>query len=192
MTTKERGRKEQEQQKESRDESETKRDQDERKSLRLVVPGPHGSRGLTSIASAKYHVEVSECDLVCSVAMSEKKAVKMEEEEEEVVSTTTKEEEVKKEAEDVVSAKMEAETEEEDDARPEATFRHVVDNFSQVKESVLSPPCMVRNLPWKIMIMPRPSPEGRAHGAKSMGYFLQCNGEALKNIVFLSLYQVYL
>lgn len=84
----------------------------------------------------------------------------------------------------------------EDEARPEATFSFTVENFSTVKESVLSAPCMVRNLPWKIMIMPRPSHDRSGSGgggggggghqgangapppAKSMGYFLQCNGES--------------
>jgi len=77
---------------------------------------------------------------------------------------------------------MEEEEEEEDDARPEATFRFTVENFSQVNESVLSEPCMVRNLPWKIMVMPRQShPERGGPGggqSKSLGYFLQCNGES--------------
>lgn len=74
---------------------------------------------------------------------------------------------------------------EEDEARPEATFQFKVRDFPNIKESVLSPCCMVRNLPWKIMIMPRPNPSGErggsgggGGGAKSMGYFLQCNGES--------------
>ena len=67
----------------------------------------------------------------------------------------------------------------EDDARPEATFSFTVPNFSKVKESVLSHACMVRNLPWKIMIMPRQGQDNPRTGqAKSMGYFLQCNGES--------------
>jgi len=68
-----------------------------------------------------------------------------------------------------------------DEARPEATFSHTVHDFPNLKESTLSPPTMVRNLPWKIMIMPRgPNQgEGRPGGqAKSMGFFLQCNGES--------------
>ncbi len=142
--------------------------------------------------------------------MSDKraKAEAMEEEEDSVVSTTTpappgqgdrkaalraaarkEEAEVRRES----AAEGEAATgnpatedalmDEDDDARPEATFRFTVDKFSQVKESVLSDPTMVRNLPWKIMIMPRPQPErpssgGGQGGSKSMGYFLQCNGES--------------
>merc|ERR1712117_865245 len=57
----------------------------------------------------------------------------------------------------------------EDDARPEATFRFTVPNFSQVKEPVLSPAFIVRNLPWKIMI----KPQTWRWLNKSMGYFLQ-------------------
>ena len=48
--------------------------------------------------------------------------------------------------------------EEDDEARSEATFRFTVENFSQIKDSVLSEPCIVRNLPWKIMIMQRQQP----------------------------------
>jgi len=41
---------------------------------------------------------------------------------------------------------------EDDDSRPEATFRYVVNNVSKLKETVLSTPCYIRNLPWKIMV----------------------------------------
>ncbi len=89
-------------------------------------------------------------------------------------------------AEEVVTDEKKDDGLEEDEARPEATFRFVVENFSTVKESVLSPPCMVRNLPWKIMIMPRSGQQQQERGGgggqgqqqKSMGYFLQCNGES--------------
>ena len=53
---------------------------------------------------------------------------------------------------------------EEDEARPEATFQLTIENFSQMKESVLSEPCMVRNLPWKIMVMPRQVANDRGGG----------------------------
>ena len=46
-------------------------------------------------------------------------------------------------------------SEEDDEARSEATFQFKVENFSQIRDSVLSDPCIVRNLPWKIMIMQR-------------------------------------
>ncbi|CAG5121773.1 unnamed protein product, partial [Candidula unifasciata] len=64
---------------------------------------------------------------------------------------------------------------EEDESRAEATFQFVVENFSKLEESVLSPPCMVRNLPWKIMAMPR---KNHADRQKSLGFFLQCNGDS--------------
>lgn len=43
---------------------------------------------------------------------------------------------------------------EDDDSRPEATFRFEVNHISKLKETVLSPPCYIRNLPWKIMVCP--------------------------------------
>uniref|UniRef100_A0A803TQK4 Ubiquitin carboxyl-terminal hydrolase 7 n=1 Tax=Anolis carolinensis TaxID=28377 RepID=A0A803TQK4_ANOCA len=65
----------------------------------------------------------------------------------------------------------------EDDTswRSEATFQFTVERFNRLSESVLSPPCFVRNLPWKIMVMPRLYPD-RPH-QKSVGFFLQCNAE---------------
>lgn len=60
--------------------------------------------------------------------------------------------------------------------RSEATFRFVVEDFSKMKEQLLSEPCYVRNLPWKIMAMPRlgvpPNPD------RYLGFYLQCNGES--------------
>ena len=44
---------------------------------------------------------------------------------------------------------------EDDDSRPEATFSFQVPNVSKLKETVLSPPCYLRNLPWKIMVSQR-------------------------------------
>ena len=41
-----------------------------------------------------------------------------------------------------------------DEARSEATFQFKVDNISSIKDSVLSKPCIVRNLPWRIKISP--------------------------------------
>ncbi|XP_044734467.1 ubiquitin carboxyl-terminal hydrolase 7-like [Chrysoperla carnea] len=66
----------------------------------------------------------------------------------------------------------------EDEARSEATFSFTVTNFSRLKESVLSPPCYVRNLPWKIMVMQRTSQTQDRSAQKSLGFFLQCNGES--------------
>ncbi|XP_018020606.1 ubiquitin carboxyl-terminal hydrolase 7 [Hyalella azteca] len=74
---------------------------------------------------------------------------------------------------------------EDDDARSEATFKFSVPQFSKLKETVLSPPCYVRNLPWKIMVMQRMqqqqiqgqnSTERQCN--RSLGFFLQCNGES--------------
>ncbi|XP_067426504.1 ubiquitin carboxyl-terminal hydrolase 7-like isoform X2 [Thunnus thynnus] len=68
-------------------------------------------------------------------------------------------------------------TEEDDTSwRSEATFQFVVERFSRLSESVLSPSCFLRNLPWKIMVMPRFYPD-RPH-QKSVGFFLQCNAES--------------
>lgn len=72
------------------------------------------------------------------------------------------------------------------EAASEATFRHVIENISELKESVLSPPVHVRNLPWKIMAMPRTGQQPASHDrqgqnvgqTKSLGFFLQCNGES--------------
>jgi len=66
---------------------------------------------------------------------------------------------------------------EDDEARSEATFRFKVENFSSIKDSVLSEPCIIRNLPWKIMIMQRQT-QTQDRNTKSVGYFLQCNGES--------------
>jgi len=79
-------------------------------------------------------------------------------------------------AEDNTMTTTTAPDEDMDDARPEATLVYKVENFTSLKESVLSPPTMVRNLPWKIMIMPRNGNDATAR--KSMGFFLQCNGES--------------
>ncbi|XP_018373851.1 PREDICTED: ubiquitin carboxyl-terminal hydrolase 7 isoform X4 [Trachymyrmex cornetzi] len=67
---------------------------------------------------------------------------------------------------------------EEDEARSEATFRYTVENISKMKDSQLSPACYVRNLPWKIMVMPRSSQTQERQPQRSLGFFLQCNGES--------------
>jgi len=65
-----------------------------------------------------------------------------------------------------------------DEARSEATFRYTVENISKMKDSQLSPACYVRNLPWKIMVMPRSSQTQERQPQRSLGFFLQCNGES--------------
>jgi ubiquitin carboxyl-terminal hydrolase 7 len=62
-----------------------------------------------------------------------------------------------------------------DEARSEATFQFTVTNFSKLKDSQLSPPCFVRNLPWKIMVMPRYGPPQDRQQQRSLGFFLQVN-----------------
>lgn len=69
---------------------------------------------------------------------------------------------------------------EDEEMRSEATFRFRVENFTKLKESVLSPPCYVRNLPWKIMVLQRTSNTNDRNQAetRSMGFFLQCNADS--------------
>merc|ERR1719259_251050 len=68
---------------------------------------------------------------------------------------------------------------EDDESRANATFRYVVQNFSKLKETVLSPATFVRNLPWKIMVMPRNQQmQGDRQSSRSLGFFLQCNGDS--------------
>lgn len=69
---------------------------------------------------------------------------------------------------------------EDEEMRSEAVFRFRVENFTKLKESVLSPPCYVRNLPWKIMVLQRTSnPNDRNQAeTRSMGFFLQCNADS--------------
>ena len=65
-----------------------------------------------------------------------------------------------------------------DDARSEAKFQFQVKEFSKLKDTTLSPPCYVRNLPWKIMVMPRTSQAQDRQPQRSLGFFLQCNGDS--------------
>lgn len=67
--------------------------------------------------------------------------------------------------------------EDDDVARSEATFRYTVQNISQLKEQVLSPPCYVRCLPWKILILIRHTTTPERQQQKALGVFLQCNGD---------------
>jgi hypothetical protein len=64
-----------------------------------------------------------------------------------------------------------------EESRSEATFSFTITEFSKFrdsKESRLSPPCMVRNLPWKILAMSKPLQNKEF----TLGYFLQCNAES--------------
>uniref|UniRef100_A0A915JE36 Ubiquitin carboxyl-terminal hydrolase 7 n=1 Tax=Romanomermis culicivorax TaxID=13658 RepID=A0A915JE36_ROMCU len=59
----------------------------------------------------------------------------------------------------------------EEDYKSEATLTFAIDNFSKLSTSVVSPPTMIRGLPWKILVMPRMMPKNE----KNIGFFLQCN-----------------
>ncbi|CAF4834823.1 unnamed protein product [Pieris macdunnoughi] len=74
-------------------------------------------------------------------------------------------------------AHTEASTEDIDIARSEATFRFTVTNLSQLKEQVLSPPCFVRCLPWRILVLVRNTSTPERQQQKALGIFLQCNGD---------------
>ncbi|XP_064603934.1 ubiquitin carboxyl-terminal hydrolase 7-like isoform X2 [Liolophura sinensis] len=74
-----------------------------------------------------------------------------------------------------IGASPEEEPMEEDESRAETTFTYTVENISKLKETTLSPPCMVRNLPWKIMAMVR---HNQQNHQKSLGFFLQCNADS--------------
>ena len=54
----------------------------------------------------------------------------------------------------------------DDDARPQATFKFEVANFTGLSDSVLSESTFVRNLPWKIMVMPRQLSSNSVSGAE--------------------------
>ncbi|KAK3929340.1 Ubiquitin carboxyl-terminal hydrolase 7 [Frankliniella fusca] len=67
---------------------------------------------------------------------------------------------------------------EDDDSRSELRFQYVLKNFSKLKAQTLSPPYFVRNLPWKIMVMPRYNQSLERTPSRSLGFFLQCNGDS--------------
>ena len=70
-------------------------------------------------------------------------------------------------------------SEEEDESRSETKFSFTVNKISKVKNPVVSPTFMVCNLPWNIMIMPKPAKEKpRTEENRSMGYYLQCSKES--------------
>lgn len=89
------------------------------------------------------------------------------------------EEQMNGDAQEVSSSTTPHDTEmDEDDARSEAKFQFRVKEFSKLKDTMLSSPCYVRNLPWKIMVMPRTSQAQDRQPQRSLGFFLQCNGES--------------
>ncbi|KAF5287530.1 hypothetical protein FQA39_LY04158 [Lamprigera yunnana] len=66
---------------------------------------------------------------------------------------------------------------EEDEARSEATFCFKLTQFSKLEDAVFSPTCYIRNLSWKIKVMPRTRYTQNRTKQKALGFFLQCNGE---------------
>lgn len=66
----------------------------------------------------------------------------------------------------------------DDDSRAEATFQLVIADFSKFKESresrLSSQPCIVRNLPWKILAMSKVTNNREF----VLGFFLQCNADS--------------
>ena len=66
-------------------------------------------------------------------------------------------------------------------SRAEATFQLCIRDFSKFresKESRLSPePCVVRNLPWKILAMSKQLNNKEF----ALGFFLQCNADSDSN-----------
>ncbi|KXJ26613.1 Ubiquitin carboxyl-terminal hydrolase 7 [Exaiptasia diaphana] len=63
---------------------------------------------------------------------------------------------------------------EEDTARAEGFITFTVQQFSKLDKHTLSEPIYVRNLPWRIMLMPRTSSHAHER-VKSLGFFLQCD-----------------
>ena len=65
----------------------------------------------------------------------------------------------------------------EDESRSECTFQFVLNDFAKFresKESRLSPACVVRNLPWKMLAMSKQL----TNRDFVLGFFLQCNADS--------------
>ncbi|TRY97082.1 hypothetical protein DNTS_027275, partial [Danionella cerebrum] len=60
--------------------------------------------------------------------------------------------------------------------RAGATVRFVVERISMLRESVISPPFFVRNLPWTILVKPRFNQN--QPNDRRIGFYLQCNTES--------------
>jgi len=73
-----------------------------------------------------------------------------------------------------------------DDFRPDGYIRYEATGVTKWKDQAhnLSEPVMVRNMPWKILLMARPgqhqSQQDPSSG-RTLGFFLQCNGENESN-----------
>ena len=66
---------------------------------------------------------------------------------------------------------------ENDDSHAEMTIQYTVETISKLKDIQLSPSYMVRNLPWKIKVMPRYNHHAKPPNQKSLGFFLQANAD---------------
>lgn len=76
------------------------------------------------------------------------------------------------------SASNKLEVTEDDDCRSVGLIKLRIEQFSKLfKESVLSTPTMVRNLPWKILAIPKQHVNENRQQARALGFFVQCNGE---------------
>ncbi|KAI6233792.1 MATH domain-containing protein [Aphelenchoides fujianensis] len=65
------------------------------------------------------------------------------------------------------------------DSLPEGTLRLVIQNFSQMTDTVRGPSKVVQDVPWRIMIMPRQHiVQKKGTTQKCLGFFLQCCPDA--------------
>ena len=62
----------------------------------------------------------------------------------------------------------------DDESRAEATITFTVKNISKLKDKVFSHQVYIRNLPWKILAMPRIVQTDQ----KTLGFYLQCNTDS--------------
>ena len=114
--------------------------------------------------------------------MSEKEADETNEEGNEVVVAETGDAKIEStpspvgvDAEETKDVEMEETM--EDNCRAEGQCTFEVKNVSKIKDTVLSEPVMIRNLPWRIMLMPRYSTNQSGERVKSAGIFVQCDPE---------------
>ena len=71
---------------------------------------------------------------------------------------------------------------EDEEVRSQGFLEFRIPHISRLKDQVLSPPIILRGLPWKILVMPRINNNnnnltGDLKTVKTMGFFLQCNAE---------------
>lgn len=86
----------------------------------------------------------------------------------------------KEEVEDVSMTSENKDVEMEDisnHCRAEGCIRFEVKSVSKVKDTALSDPVIIRNLPWRIMLMPRFNTNSNGERVKSAGIFVQCDPE---------------